>query len=401
MAGRMKRVLPGILAFFLLMALTGCKSIIGDRMEIERLNFVRVIGVDKSIQNPGGVRLTMVSKKASPGGKDSKEDKGKPAEILSSEGRTLQEAVRNFRLISDRQIFLGHVDFILMGEAAAKENAVQYLDFLTRDHELRLNAKVIAVKGATAEDAITSGSRDEKFVGDKLNNLIENIGGLSESDEVELVELLRTFDNPLLSAHLPCITLAQKTNKGVKENEKSDIQIDGLAIFKGVCLTGYMDGKTARGLNWPRNNVESGLLVVKDTGGKDITLEVHNSTAKIVPAFNNGELSAAFDIKVSSNIGEIMGDEDIFNEKAFDYLKKQQEDAIRAEIESALTYARQNNVDIFGISSAAQRRFPVKWEDIKGKWGEIFPKLKVTVKIDSKIIRTYAVRQPARYRKGQ
>ena len=64
-----------------------------------------------------------------------------------------------------------------------------------RDHELRLNSKVLIVKDNTAKAVFQQTIEEENFIGDILENLFKSKGRMSISDELLLVEIMGMFDN--------------------------------------------------------------------------------------------------------------------------------------------------------------------------------------------------------------
>lgn len=63
------------------------------------------------------------------------------------------------------------------------------------------------------------------------------------------------------------------------------------------------------------------------------------------------------------------------------------------EIESALSFARRHGVDIFDIGDTIRHKYPLKWERIKADWKEIYPGIKINIKVKSHIVRSFVFRQ--------
>ena len=59
----------------------------------------------------------------------------------------------------------------------------------------------------------------------------------------------------------------------------------------------------------------------------------------------------------------------------------------------------ERNTDIFGLGDAIYHQHPGKWKDIEDKWEELFPKMKINVNVESKINRTYDIKEPNQYEK--
>ena len=130
-----------------ILCLSGCKvsSYFPSKAEIENLEFIRILGIDKSPQNPEEIRVTMLymARESQPGGKaggnSDGDQKGEASKIRTVvwEGRTVSEAIKGAQMISERQIFLGHVFAVIIGDEAAREGITKYIDFISRGMELR------------------------------------------------------------------------------------------------------------------------------------------------------------------------------------------------------------------------------------------------------------------------
>lgn len=391
---RSLRFITITLLISLLFFFTGCKKAIINRVEIDNHTFIRASGVDIVPDESDAVNLTIVSENVED---DSKMFSGeKKANIVSVQGKTLFEANRNFHTFMNRDIFWGHSQFILLSEEVCKNNIVKYLDFYIRDHELRLTSKVLIVEGSTVEDFFRQTNSAQYFIGEKLESLVSNIGALSLSKEFTVYELINVFESDFSSAYIPIIYLTDRKNIDTNNNSnKMDMALEGYAIFKEFKMIGTLHGYDARGLNFITNDINSGIIVVKDDNNDDISLEIISSSTKIKPKYNNDNLSIVIDINISCNIAEQEGTQDIYTEEGIEKLKEQQENTIKLEVENVVKYAQKNNVDIMGIGDAIFHKYPVRWEkDLKDNWKDLFPQINIDVEVKSKINRVYNIKLP-------
>jgi len=178
--GIIRRIILAAVPILLLLNLTGCKhSFLPPRKEIDDLQLVQVIGIDKLSYSTNDCMLTVASKNLEVGG--SQEQSGgtdgssggskSKALVLTSTGKTFFDAARNIQTHSNKTIFWGHSQYYLIGEEAAKDNISKYIDFFTRDHELRIDSKVYIVKGSTAKDLIEQFNKSEYYIAEKLDIL--------------------------------------------------------------------------------------------------------------------------------------------------------------------------------------------------------------------------------------
>lgn len=363
-----------------------------QQTEIDKLIFVRAVALDKP-DTESGVKITVESESSLP--TTGKGETQKKALKLHAEGKTIFDADRNFSLYAERDIFWGHAKYILLGEKAAKEDVLKYLDFFIRNHENRLNTTVAVARNQSASNLLelTGTGVTHK----KIASLFDNAGKLSVSREILLSEFIERLNSKYSSAYLPCISLIKNTEEIGSHESEDHLSLDGFAIFKGKKLLDFITDKEARGLNWINGDVKSTIIVVKDKKENNISLEVIGQDVNIKTSIKDDIPSIKVKVSVESNIGELEGQVDVFDKQSLMQLEKQQNDIIKDELESVITFAKENNVDIFGFGDKIFHQHPVKWERIKDNWNEIFPELKIEVEVESKISRVYNIQQPIRY----
>lgn len=206
----MRRII--IPAVTIILFLTGCKdgTLLPQGIEITDMGMVRIMAVDKG-KAPDTVKVSIIAgeKEGGSGGGGGSETQGQSpksqAVVLTSEGKSVLEAGREFQTYTDKRMFLGHVDFYLIGEEAARENLPKYIDFLSRDDEVRLNSAIFIVEG-DASTILEISNRSNYFLPDRLKSLSTNISLLSFSDKMELLDLVGELDeNKTFGIAVPCI----------------------------------------------------------------------------------------------------------------------------------------------------------------------------------------------------
>ena len=328
----MKKCIILLLIIYLSVIFNSCQKFsIKGRVEIDDYLFVKTCGMDVSNKGSDYSKITVISKQIQIQGME----ETKKANILSEEARTIFEANRKMHMYSSKDIFYGHLNFILIGEEAAKEDIRKYLDFVIRDHEARFTASVAIIKGNTAENVLRQTNTDEFFISERLETIFEDAGDMSVSSKVNLAELIEVLDNPYIAVYVPYMKLVDKIEKEGLDANKLDISLEGYAIFKDFKLIGFVEGKVARGINWVRNKVQSGVIIVKDPEGKEVTLELIDSGTKVIPKIIDNKIYTEIKVQMSANISEQEGMTDLFNEKTIMYLEDKLKNAVIKEIQNA------------------------------------------------------------------
>jgi len=381
----------------IIVSLSGCASITPNMNEINKLDMVRIVGVDIDPKQPNNIRLTILSKKQSPSsqGQSNQSSGGEQppeSEIVSGSAATLFEAERSLQTSSDKQMFWGHADYYLISEKAARRGIGKYIDFLARDHETRGSSSIYIIKKTTAEEFIRKGSMNGPFMPDLLNGIGDNSILVTGPKKLTLLEFMESTNNKNGSSVVPVLYL--KPKDGGNPGQKS-IDLNGYAVFNNLKLVDFLDKKMTIGENFLLNQVKTGVIEVKDSHKKVVGLEIINSGTKISPYFEKGKLKR-IDVKVvfTSNIDEVHSTSNIFTDKDLDFITNEQSKVVKNEIKKVIAFAQEKNTDFVDIAESFETSHPVKWDDYENKWKEIFPTLPINVEVESKINRTYSIREP-------
>jgi spore germination protein KC len=395
----MKR-LP-LFALLMLLALSnlGCSgSTLPTHTELDQLTLIRAFGLDKG-RSPGNIRITIMSKESeqlSGGGMGSASAQKPKAMILTGEAKTVFQAERGFQTHFDKELFWGHLDYILVGEAAAREDIGKYIDFLVRDHQIRGRAKIYIIKGATAEEFMQKSSSANYFLPDRLKGIGRTSKLITGAEELPLLDFEQWITNKYSSAIAPTLVMMNTMNKEATSSASfHDVHLGGYAAFRERKLEIILDKDLTRAENFILNRITSGVIEVQDPTGAMVALEIMSARTKISPVIKNGQLQEILvKVQLTTNIDELQSTTNIFTEKNLNLLTNQQSQQVKRQIEKVIAVAQDNNLDFIDMANVFSTMHPVVWESYKDNWNEIFPVLPIKVEVESKINRTYDIAQP-------
>jgi spore germination protein KC len=391
---------------FIITLLTGCRD--GDplplHMEIDDIDLIKVIAVDRC-EDYRMVKVTVTFQKAAAG---STEQEGstrgnEQVIVLSALNETVQAAIRQFQTYTNNRVFWGHTDFYLIGEEAAKEDIVRYLDFFTRDHDFRPNSKVFVTYGK-AGDILEESNLPGFFIADYLESLEENTKLLSRSGSLRMLQLMHELDeNTTFGIAIPAISLDGELvkAKGTDFPLNKAVKVEGYAIIKNFKLAGFISQSDSRGYNIIKNIASRGMIGITDQSGKNLGVEIIGVRSKVIPVIKNGQVTGVrIKTWLETNVDEVQSRKDVFTEDSLTYLEQQQAEVIKKEMENCVKLAKDLDCDFLGIGKAVHLRHPIVWNRIKDHWDEIFQELDIEFEIESHINRTYDIREPNGYRAG-
>jgi spore germination protein KC len=353
--------------------LSGC----WDRVEINDIAIVTAIGLD--LVKGDKLRLTLqvaVPSKLVTGGTGG--SGGKSTIVISETGATVSEAYRNIQGKLPRRIFFSQSRILLIGEDLAKKGVFHIVDFHTRYAEPRINSFIMFTKGKAS----------------KIINSMPTFENISAEETRELAKMglgikvyVRDFLNMLLTEGLEPFA-SQFTLEPLEvytKNKSGETQaLNGIAVFKGDKLAGWMEERETRGLLWLRNEIKEGVISVKIPNEKDggkISMEIARAETKIVPILKGGEIKLDVDVVTELSVIENDSKLNLTETKAIEEIQKYAAEEIRNRVELVVEKAQKEfGSDIFGFGQSVYKKYPKVWNThYKENWEKEFAQTKVTI----------------------
>jgi len=405
----MKRLL---LIITLCLILTGCRDFTFVGRELDTVDFAMVMGIDINPAN-GNVIVTLSMRRA----KKSIGESGEFESIsTSAESASFFEALKVISTWNDKGIIFGHLEFVLVGEQAAREGILPLLDHYVRSYETRLTSNMLIVKDGMAKDVITTTSAQGNFLSDRLLNHLEDSKEQNYSGGIKVYELMNLIEDKLSSAYVPYIITDKfmdpppddgggggsgggEGRGGEKGNGTSglgskDIRLTGFGVFKGDKLITFLDERDSRVLKLLKDSINGSVITLIDEKVGIVSIEIVENNVKIKPKIENQKLYCDIDISLSGNIGEIRGSQSVFDKKTINRLNSLFRNSIQAEVEHLLDVAKENKIDFLGIGNKFYMKYPVKFKPFIDNWGTNFANIEFKINVNSHVRRSYVLDEP-------
>jgi spore germination protein KC len=387
------RLICGGLFCLCITLLSGC----WNKTELSDLAFVMAIGVDKAKDRKGyEVTYQVVIPGNVTSGMSGGNAQGLPVTIYSSTSENLLEAGRKTTTKVSRRLYFAHTTLIVINEEVAKEGIAPLLDVVERDPEIRTTTRVVVAKNNPAKDIVSTLTPLDKLPAEKMTKSIqvtERSWGANADINVDdiIMALVSSGKDPIISG----FTILGSSKEGEKlssieaTQSASILQAEGLAIFNGDKLSGWMNGKSAIGVQRINKNLK-GTVEYVDWKGKPnaIGLKILRSKTKVSAIVKNGKPKIVVEIKEEGNIGETIVPIDLTNPKLYPKLQKEFDNKIKSEVLETINEAKELNSDIFGFGEAFHKSHPHYWKEVKSDWESVFSDLEVEVKVNTYIRRT-------------
>ena len=395
-----------VLIVFFLLVLPGC----WDYSEYENMVQVITMGVDfnrESNETTVTIQYIPTTKQSAENSKGSSEKDGV---VYSATDKTLFGAISKLREVTYKEIFLGYLKIIVVGEEAAKYKTMDLMELFNRTPSIRDNAYLVISSGKAEDTISTFDAAHQAPSGEQIYNLINLSKFTGTAFSISIHEFTQMMAVPGIEAAAPrVITVFKKPQSEAEGGTQGKIRfvekregaqrVSGIAVFKKDRLVGWLDEKESFGFSWitgknPHAYKESEISDGTDT--EDIFYyRVKSSKSKIKAQMDNGEPVINVNVTVTAELRKYYSNKgsEIITSEEVSVMEKKLSDSVRSDIEAALEKGQTElESDIFGFGFAFYRKHTKLWQtEYERKWEDIFPNIVVNVNVDAIVKNTSAI----------
>ena len=384
-----------IIILIVIIALAGWGEYLIPRgLDISNIQIVEVAGLD--YDKNASLSLVFVPHTGnSKEGKDSKKDINEKYVIVT--GDTFAETVKGIQYYEDHIFVASHLKNILLGEKLAQENLVQAIDFIGKDDNFRLNAKVYITKEMSASEVFEEGIDNNYILADRIDKLSLNKKGHRDVRTVEVVDVMQILLSDSKSGVIPCIQIIKNGEPqlanyfiNTSPDEEYRVEFSGYGVISDGQLVGYLGKDESNGYDYIQNLIdEDAISLNKD--GVNVGLTLTSSNSKFKFKFNNDNLKKiVIKIDTENSVLEISNGSNIFNDD-ISSVREAANEHIKNIVMSTIDYSKQIGVDFLNIGEKLKFKHPYKWKKISDNWDEIFKNVEVEVIVNTKIKSGYGI----------
>lgn len=383
-----KRLVLVPLILSLLFPLQGC-----GKLELNQMAMVMAVGLDK--EKSGKIKVTAqivrtASAQGSAGGPTG--GQGEPVWVVSAEGRSIFEAIRNLGRFTSRRVFWAHNRVIVIGEDLAKAGIREVIDFFTRNHELRMNTWVVATPGKASE-LVSTDTGAETIPGDSLDRLFRFNRIVSEAPRTTVKVVGAAY---LSRSSNPVIAWVKKekheydTHKPSAKPKEDQVELSGAAVFRKEKMLGTLTPAESRGLLWFIEKMESSVIALPcpDSPKNTVSLELRGSRFRVTPFYDKAKDQVKFHVNlhVSLDLVELGCRSPDGTEATAIALQKEAAAKFKSDIVGVLNKAiKVYKTDFLDLGKVFQNRYPAQWKFLHHRWQEVFSEAETTVEVTAEI----------------
>ncbi len=392
----------GLVLVCLGLVVSGC----GTAVDMEDVGFVVALGVDS--EDDGKVRLWL--EVAEPG--MGVESLAKQETLLAStEGDTLYDAFIKLETRSSRNLTLGHVRTIVIGERLARAGLRQAVDALMRDATLRLKAWVLVTPDPVEEVLSLSiaGQPAGMFIGSLMQREAQRAGAPSS----RIVDLVTHIEERGVQPLIARVGLARESESaggggggaeggaaqgsasggdgsGTSMNLSDMFVLNGAAVFKGDKMVGWLDARQSAAAVIINSRIQGYEFIHKLSADGDESIGVNLMSAHAEVSIPRECLADAekvegctVEVKVNGLWGmrELISDDQFMTEEGVVALNKSISVRLKRDTDDMLRVIQTElGSDVIGIGEVFRQRMAhSNWKKISGEWDTLFQSLNIKV----------------------
>lgn len=356
--------------------LSGC----WDRAEVNDLALVVGTVVDKKENGNVELAVQLIVPQGEKGGGEMMSGGGggggaKLTYVVAEEGADVAAAIRQLQEKLPRRLFWAHNGEVIFGERLLREGIGGQLDFFDRYHGTRMRNFIFAAK-SPASALLQTVPPVGRSSGEAINRLAKTgtVAGITLKD---VLQMLKSDSQAVI---IPWIEQSPSV-PGEEEKEAPSLRLNGAAVLKKDKIVGRIDDKITRGVMWLRDEIKTAIVTVKPKGTKGyVSIELLESDTKMVPSVTGDKWKMNVRLQTKGNVIQNTTDLEMANPDVNKKLEKEVERDIQRVIMSTLDQVQKGmKADIFGFAEAFHRQYPGRWNRVKDRWNEVFPKVEVSV----------------------
>ena len=378
----MKKLALILTILIITITLTGCAGY----EELNNLSIVTAVAFDKTDDEYELSFLIANSPKAQT---SAKEGEAKTT-VYTGKGKTIAEASKDIEQIVPKQVYLGHINVVVISEDIAKDGFLKIADWLLRNPQTRKKFYLLQAKDEKAKNILKIVSPLESFPSQSIATLIESN---SETKSIATSITYSNFISQILEKGydpvLPSITINGSVKEGSNEKNlettepESYLMLGPLAIYKGDKLKGFSTEEESWAINVLKGDSKEINYNVKYQN-EDISIETSSlkSTIKILD-----EKNIEITISGVGDIYNINNKIDIQDYKEINKIEKAWSSSLKKDLTKVIKKVQNKwQADIFGFGNLIYKNNPNTWKKLEKNWNsKYFPNLNIKVKTNLKI----------------
>ena len=370
-----------IILIIILFTLTGC----WNYKELNSLAIATGFAVD-IVDNEYEVTV-LISNAQKESSSDSKGSAS--AAVYKGKGKTIFEAIKDASLSISKEIYVGHIEVLVLSEEIAKTKTLEVIDFFFRYPYTRNQFLLVIAENTKAGDTFEITTPLETYPSQNISKNLEITDKLQGYVyTVTFNDFVKMIIEEGINPTLPTISIEGSVEEGNKEDNikqnkpNTYLKLGTMAIFKGSNLVGIGTKDQTKGINFINDQITT-TLITSQYENSNIVVEINDSSTKVEVDLNKEIPKFKIKIDTIGTITEVTNKVKIEEPQLIDKIKKLSEEEIKRVCNDGINYAKEMKTDVFGFGNMIYKKDNDFWKKIKENWNnEMFQKVEVELEIN-------------------
>lgn len=319
-----------------------------------------------------------------------KDDSGVSGRLVQATGPTLFETARNAKRKEADKLFFGSASLLIISEEIAHDPGLMPLiDWFIRDGECRETMCVAVSQEETANMLLEKDDEKGGLTSLTLHDIIkEDKKTTASSIQTKLYQLYNTLHGLSHAAMLPAFHQSMV-------GDEPCCEINGLAVFKGGKLAGYLDPDESKYVLFVEDELKGGLLTLPadEMPPYSITLEVFGNSSKKSFAYEQGKVIIRIETDTRVAIAENPGELDVMDLELIGEIEDAAARMIEQKTKDMIAKVQSEyRADVFGFGEMIYKKDPALWAQLEPVWEELYPEVEVEVSSQVQVINSAFVK---------
>lgn len=366
-----------ILILIIVLSLTGCYNY----NELNNLAIATGFAVD--IKDNEYEVTVLISNSQKQGSGDSKASAS--AAVYRGKGKTIFEAIKDTSLAISKQIYISHIEVLVLSEEVAKNKTSEVIDFFFRYPQTRNEFYLVIAEDCNAGDLFDITTPLETFPSQNISKNLEITDKLQGyTYTVTFNEFVKSLIEEGKNPALPTISIKGNVEEGNKQENIEKIEpqtylkLGMMSVFNGSKLVGISNKDQSKGINFLNDKVKTTLITTNINDG-NVVVELSSSKTKKSVEIKDNKPKFKIEINCDGSIAEVASNIKVEETEAIETIKKQSEDEIKRIVNEAISYSKETKTDIFSLGSLVYKKNPKLWKNIKENWNNELNNLEIEI----------------------
>lgn len=311
---------------------------------------------------------------------------GASAAVYKGIGKTIFEAIKDASMSISKQIYVSHIEVLVLSEEVAQNKTLEVIDFFFRYPYTRNEFLLVIAENCKAGDTFDVTTPLETYPSQNISKNLEITDKLQGYVyTVTFNEFVKSLIEEGISPILPTISIIGSIEEGnkqenIEQNEPSTyLKLGNMGIFQGSNFVGIGNKDQTKGINFINDKIYT-TLITNEYDGQKLVIEIGSSDTKI--EVNLDEEIPKFKIKIESTgtITEVTGKVQIDEPEVIEEIKKISEEEIKRLCNEGINFAKSEKTDIFGFGNMIYKKDYKSWNKMKETWEEeLFQQIEVEI----------------------